>query len=71
MRCQTKVFDQRNYAGSVQNEQNRVKDWSSSDTADEFDGGRTRGPKSYVLRPTKQVRREPSKSNVADAVGGL
>ena len=63
------AFDQRNQAGGVQYEQNRAKDWSLRDTADEVDDGGARGPNSYVLRPAKQVRPEPSVGDVADAVG--
>jgi len=37
------AFDQGNQAGSVQYEQNRTKDWSLGDTADEVDDGRARG----------------------------
>ena len=65
------AFDQKNQAGSQQYEQNRAKDWSLRDTTDEVDNGRARGPNSYVLRPVKQVRPEPSVGDVTDAVGDL
>ena len=38
------AFNRGNQAGSVQYEQNRTKDWSLGDTADEVDDGRARGP---------------------------
>ena len=65
------AFDQGNQAGSVQYEQNRTKDWSSTDTADEVGDGRARGLNSYVFRRDKQVRPEPSVGDVTDAVSGL
>ena len=65
------AFDQGNQAGSVQYEQNRTKDWSLRNTADKVDDGRARGPNSYVLRPAKKVRPEPSVGDVTNAVGGL
>jgi len=40
------AFNRGNQAGSVQYEQNRTKNWSSRDTADEVDDGRARGPNS-------------------------